>query len=326
MPSFQAQLLSFILRQQFKNGLCQSRSHQAVRRTTQQMPVLCPPTVRVVESGAPMCGEWLASEEAPDSRQGMVFYCHGGGYAYGSPRIYRRCTGRLAEYAGVPVFALDYRLAPEHPYPAALDDAEAAYLSLLEGQSSSTIVMGGDSAGGGLVLSLLQRLRDRGAPMPAAAFFYSAWTDLALTGASLEENEANDELFTWEAIARTAGYYVNGVAYTDPNVSPLYGSFTDLPPLHFYASDTEMLRDDTIRTAEKASAQGVETTLSLQKGLPHVWPLFAPLIPEALDTLAETGAFIRSTLGLSPVSTASRTQERKSFSGLMAADPQRAAH
>ncbi|HBS31296.1 MAG TPA: alpha/beta hydrolase [Parvularcula sp.] len=249
-------------------------------------------SVEAVDHGG-VRGEWQRPANAEGGR--ILLYIHGGGYVFGSTGLYRSMTMPMAQFAGADLFALDYRLAPEHPCPAAIEDALAAYEWLLRaGHAPDLIAIGGDSAGGGLALAALQALRERGRPMPACAFVYSPWADLAATGASMTANAARDCMFQEASIREGAKRYAGALALDDPRVSPLYGDFRGLPPLLILASEDEMLFDDARRVAEKARGEGVDVRFEPRGGLCHVWPLFHPLYPEAKEALALTGDFVRA--------------------------------
>jgi len=251
-----------------------------------------PKSIARTEISTPAPGEWQRPATPRPGR--TILYFHGGGYVFGSPRLMRPISYRLAAAAEAPVFSLDYRLAPEHPCPAALEDALAAFDWLVgEGVPPGEIHVGGDSAGGGLALAMMQALRDRGAALPGGAFLISPWTDLAARGASIDENDVRDAMFTADTIRRGGARYAGGLPLDDPRVSPLYGRFDGLPRLFICASRDEVLRDDAIRTAEKARAAGVPVELQIEVGLVHLWPLFAPLMPESGRTIKAIAAFIR---------------------------------
>jgi monoterpene epsilon-lactone hydrolase len=230
----------------------------------------------------------------PASQQGRhVLYLHGGAYRVGSPTTYRHFTWRIATAAGAHLLALDYRLAPEHPFPAALDDAVSAYLWLLAngGQAKKLAVMG-DSAGGGLALALLLKLRDGGTPLPAAAVALSPWTDLALTGPSLRLNADADPMLNADDLPQFASEYLAGADPKNPYVSPLYGDPAGLPPTLFHVGSDEILRDDSVRMAEKMIDAKCAVALEIWPRMPHVWHLLAPVIPEAMAAIRKIGAFI----------------------------------
>ncbi|MFN0024409.1 MAG: alpha/beta hydrolase [Parvularculaceae bacterium] len=237
-------------------------------------------------------GEW--HRPATGGEGPVILYLHGGGYIFGSAGLHRSMTMPIASMAGADLFSLDYRRAPEHPCPAAIEDAAAAYEWLLrKGIAPERIVIGGDSAGGGLALATLMALRERGQPAPAGAFVYSPWTDLAATGRTVAENSASDCMFQEASIRETGKQYAGPLDLKDPRVSPLYGNFRGLPPLLVFASRDEMLFDDAARTVEKAKEAGVDVRFEPRSELSHVWPLFYPLFPEANEALALTAAFIR---------------------------------
>ncbi|MDO8909643.1 MAG: alpha/beta hydrolase [Pseudohongiella sp.] len=236
-------------------------------------------------------GEWNTPVNTESRR--VILYCHGGGYLFGSPLSYRSFTTRLAEAADARVFVLDYRLAPEHPFPAAADDVIAAYRWLLETTQAQDIILAGDSAGAGLSLSLLVQIREADLPMPSAAILMSPYADLNTTGASLDANAVTCAMFSGDSIRRAAATYLSGADALDPRASPLYADYAGFPPLLIYVSDSEVLRDDGLRVADKAAAAGVPTQLQVWRGQPHVWPLFVPQLPEASRALKEMADFCR---------------------------------
>ncbi len=247
---------------------------------------------------SPLTGDWIEPVAAGHPALGRcILYLHGGAYVAMSAASYRTLTSRLAYAVPARLFALDYRLAPEHPFPAALDDAIAAYRALVaSGIPPSRIVVAGDSAGGGLALALLIALRDDGAALPAAAVLFSPWTDLAATGQSVIDNSDSDALFFGTAISRTARHYLGDTPANTPLASPFYADLAGLPPLLFQVSDTEVLLDDSRRVAEKAGRAGVPATLRIWHGLPHVWQFFAAILPEGRDALKEAATFVRTHL------------------------------
>ncbi|MEN3033101.1 MULTISPECIES: alpha/beta hydrolase [Chromobacterium] len=241
-------------------------------------------------------GEWIEPEAAErrEATGRVILYLHGGGYCFCSPVTHRGVAAALAREADARAFSLDYRLAPEHPFPAAVDDALAAYQALLdEGVAADRIVIAGDSSGGGLALALLLSLRDAGAPLPAGAVLFSPWTDLAATGASLEANDASDVMLSAVAVRNFSRYYLGDAAADHPIASPLYGDYAGLPDLFIQASDTEVLLDDAARVARKASAAGVAVDFKVWRRLPHAWATLAPMLPEARAAIKEAGGFVR---------------------------------
>jgi epsilon-lactone hydrolase len=248
--------------------------------------------IRPVSSRRP--GEWVERVDAASEPRRTILYLHGGGYYFCSPETHRSITLALATGAEARVFAPDYRLAPEHRFPAAIEDAVAAYRDLLtNGTPAARAVIAGDSAGGGLALATLLSLRDAGDPLPAAAVLFSPWTDLAATGASLRTNDKRDAMFWGDTVAKSARIYLGETSPTNPLASPLYAELNGLPPLFIQASDSEVLLDDSTRLAEKATRAGVVVSFRAWHKLPHVWQFFTPFLPEARLALAETADFIK---------------------------------
>jgi acetyl esterase/lipase len=235
--------------------------------------------------------ERLARPESQADR--VVFFLHGGGYIAGGPRLYRQVTWRIAEAARAAVISVDYSLAPEHPFPAAIDDAFAAWRSLLaEGFDPRRCAILGDSAGGGLALSLVLKLRDEGILLPAAVVAISPWTDLAITGLSARAG-ASDPMMDASALGPMAAEYLAGADPRHPYASPLYGDLYGLPPVLIQVGDDEILRDDATRMAEELEKAGCAVTLEVWPRMPHVWHAFAPILPEARRAITRIGEFVR---------------------------------
>ena len=226
-------------------------------------------------------------------RHGTLLYLHGGAFVLGDVAGYRGLVARLARRAGQRGIYLDYRLAPEHPFPAALDDAEAAYRALLEADRGP-VTLAGDSAGGNLCLALLHRLLAKGLPLPAACAVFSPVTDLRLQNPSLTANAGRDPLVPPSWGLRGTQAYLAGHDPADPEVSPVLGTFTGAPPVWITVDRDEVLYDDSVLMAEKLRSDGVDVTLTEHDGLFHVWPLHHGRMPEADATLAEAGAFLRA--------------------------------
>jgi acetyl esterase/lipase len=226
-----------------------------------------------------------------------LLFLHGGGYRLGSPATYRHFTWRLADAARANVLAIDYRLAPEHPFPAALDDAFTAYRWLIAcGAPPERLVVAGDSAGGGLTFALMMMLRDAGLPLPAAAVAMSPWTDLALTGPSLMRNARADPMLNAEDLPQYSADYLGGADPRTPYASPLYGDPAGLPPTLIQVGGDEILRDDAVRMAEAMRAAGSTVDLEVWPRMPHVWQLLAPMVPEAGAAINRIGGFVERAL------------------------------
>jgi acetyl esterase/lipase len=248
--------------------------------------------VSVVKDGS-VKGEWLRS---PGEQRRTVYYLHGGAYVACSPETHRAFTSALSRKADARVFALDYRLAPEHRFPAAVEDAVAGYRWLLgQGVDPQEIFIGGDSAGGGLTMATLIALRDAGEPLPRAAFLISPWTDLACAGRSLDTNDERDPMFYGAGVRWMAPVYLGGASPRDPLASPVYADLSKLPPMLIQVSDTEVLLDDSTRLSDRAKQCGVNVNLRVWNDLPHAWPVFIALrMPEAFQALGEIVEFIQT--------------------------------
>jgi monoterpene epsilon-lactone hydrolase len=227
-----------------------------------------------------------------------ILYLHGGAYVLGSANAYRHFAGQIAVRAKAKVFIADYRLAPEHRFPAALDDARGAYRGLVE-SGARKIAIVGDSAGGGLALALLSIVQSEGVA-PMAAVVMSPWTDLALTGGSLEDRAGDDPLLTKEMLSKTAASYLGGHDPRDPLASPLYGALAGRPPIQLHVGTSEILLDDTRRYAERARAAGVETVAHVWEGMTHVFPSSVGTLEAAHKALSLMATFLDEMLGARP--------------------------
>ena len=233
-------------------------------------------------------GEWVGVPAALRT----VLHHHGGGYVSGRPATNRNVAGRLARGLRAQVLLAAYRLAPEHPHPAALQDALSSYRRLLDRCDPAAIAVSGDSAGGGLTLALLQRLRDEGLPLPAAGVLISPWTDLTGESPSHSGNDAADDMLSRTTLLAAAGAYLAGNDARAPSASPALGDLGGLPPLLVTVDESEVLLDDSTRVVEGVRAAGGEATLIRRSGLFHVWPVMVPYFPEARQTVNEMVAFL----------------------------------
>ena len=233
--------------------------------------------------------------------RGAILYCHGGGFVMGSSRAYRSMAARLAALTRCDVAVIDYRLAPEHVYPAAPDDAIAAYRALLSRFDASRIVIAGDSAGGNLALVTLLRARDQGLPLPGGAVLLSPWTDLTGSGGSMRTNAKRDPMLPAQRIDEAARLYAPTAQLDHPDVSPLFGDFSGLPPLSVHVGTTEILLDDSQRLVERARQHGVSAELERWHRMPHVFPMFAEFLPEGRQALELIGRFVTDRLNFNGV-------------------------
>ncbi|KUF12595.1 alpha/beta hydrolase [Pseudoponticoccus marisrubri] len=222
----------------------------------------------------------------------VLLYLHGGAFIMGSARTHRALAARIATGAGLALCLPEYRLAPEHPFPAAPEDALAVFDALVA--QGHRVVLGGDSAGGGLALSVLAEILRRGGPAPLGAFAFSPLTDLGFSGASVRDNAGSDVLLPVSRIHDIVDLYLPGQDPADPRASPLFADFNGAPPVWLTASDTEFLLDDTRRMAARLRAAGVDVTERIARDLPHAWPLFHGFLPEARQTLKALDGWLNS--------------------------------
>jgi acetyl esterase/lipase len=291
MASWQSSLLNPILKFQVKRKLGKATSAADVRKAF-GAPLPPPRGAKYSPDNiGGIAGEWT---QAGGAAAGTILYLHGGGYMACSPKTHRPITAAYA-LRGVKVFTPDYRLAPEHPFPAAIDDALAAYKGLLAlGTPPEKLAISGDSAGGGLALALLLAIKAEGLAMPSSALAFSPWTDLAITGATIRTNLARDSMLHGNTMKDGASFYLGGADAENPLASPLYGDLAGLPPLFITVGEAEVLRDDATRFADKAKAAGVKVQIKIWDNMPHVWQLFQFLLPEARAAMDEAAMFAKA--------------------------------
>jgi acetyl esterase/lipase len=243
-------------------------------------------------------GEWVTTSESVPGQ--ILYYLHGGGYFLGSARTYRNFVTALAKATHREALALDYRLAPEHPFPAALEDTIAGYRWLVNTRQikPEQIVIGGDSAGGGLTLATLIALREAGEPLPAAAVLLSPWTDHTFSGASFNNQAKVDPILTQEGLQLHSQRYRGEANPTTPLISPLYADLQGLPPLLIQVGSEELLLDDATRLAGRAKEAGVSVELQVGEGLWHVWQFFVAQMPEAQQAVANISKFVTQNTSL----------------------------
>lgn len=235
---------------------------------------------------------------APGSRtDATIFYLHGGGYVIGSLTSHRGMLARLGQAAAMRTVAVDYRLAPEHPFPAAVDDATTAYRWLIEGGAPpEKIVFAGDSAGAGLAVATMLRCKSTGLPLPSAAVLFSPFADMGTSGQSIVDNRPRDVLVTEGVAPSMAETYLAGADPRSPEASPIYGDLAGLPPIMIQVSSHEVLLDDSLRLLRAAILADVKVHLRVYQGLPHVWQLFTGVLDEGQAALDEAGAFFKDQL------------------------------
>ncbi len=268
-------------------------------------------TVDLVD--APIAGEWV---KPPSPRRGALLFFHGGGYVAGSAADHRAMTAGLARRTGLAVFAPEYRLAPEHRFPAASDDALAAYRWVLDQAcEAAEVVVAGDSAGGGLALATLVAARDQGWPLPACALLFSPWVDLSASSASVRTMDGRCHMFRSPNIAAFASAYLGTNDPRDPRASPLNAELQGLPPLLIQVAETELLVDEARSLHAKALAAGVASRIDVAGDVTHVWQMLDGLVPEATAAMDAAAAFVcahldRAHTGVaanSPLSSVSRS-------------------
>jgi acetyl esterase/lipase len=237
--------------------------------------------------------EWIVS---PDSGTGIILYLHGGAYALGSIHSHREMIARLVLTTNCKALAINYRLAPENPFPAAFEDVIMAYEGVLSGGvAPSQICIAGDSAGGGLAIATLFALREQGIPLPAGVFCFSPWLDLTLSGDSVLKNMNHDPILSATILQKYVNYYIGNHNATDPLISPLFGDLRGLPPIHIQSGRNEILLDDSVRFYEKARQTGVDVTLKIWDDMFHVFQLFS-FLPETQESTKQVSAFINKVL------------------------------
>ncbi|MEX2327826.1 MAG: alpha/beta hydrolase, partial [Pseudomonadales bacterium] len=293
-------IISFVIRHTMKKQFANIGDVEAFRRrmqtSTRMMPsipdhVSCSP----VDAGGVAC-EWIVSDQADSDR--VLMYLHGGGYVFGGPDSHRDLASRLSEAAGMRVLLVDYRLAPESPFPMALEDATDCYRWLLgEGFDPVRIAIGGDSAGGGLTVATMVNLKNLGLPLPAAAILLSPWTDLSGSGDSVAENEKADPMLSAAALDTFAGLYLGDRDRRAPLASPLFADLAGMPPVLVQVGSTEILLSDAHRLVAKLREAGGKALIDIWPKMPHVFQVLAARIPEGKQAIIQLGEFLKSHTG-----------------------------
>ena len=296
--SWQLSVLRIVLRRIVRPALGHMPDPLTARRWFERtVPVYAPGqhaarliSDRVRHGGQEIAVEWTAPA-CPDAP--IILYFHGGGYVMGSPRTHAALACRLTRETEIPICLPKYRLAPEYPFPAAFEDALLAWNALrAQGHAARNIVLGGDSAGGGLALALLAHLCSEAAPSPACCFVFSPFVDLTCSGASITENADRELVLPDHRIPEICAHVLAGADPHDARISPLFGNFQSASPVFVQAAQTELLRDDSCRMAAKLRHDGADVTLQLWGDLPHAWHIYHVWLPEARMALRAAASFI----------------------------------
>ncbi len=299
MPSWQARVLKAYLRvQRLFSRPKDELDAQKERSELEALAVMFKPLIAIqcsplVVRRVP--AEWIVPSKLSTDR--VLLYLHGGSYNAGSINSHRSLAANIAAAANARALIIDYRLAPEHPYPAAVDDATAAYEWLLDnGHAPGEIIIAGDSAGGGLAMALLVHLRDKGKPLPALAICLSPWTDLAGAGQSLQTRAKADIILDAGNLSKSAQAYLGGADPRAPLASPLYADLKGLPPLLIQVGSDEILLSDSTELAERAKGAGVNVTLEVWEPMQHDWHFAASFVPEGRQAIARIGEFVEQSM------------------------------
>jgi acetyl esterase/lipase len=273
------------------SGLSFEEQRKGMEQNTSQLPVADGVTCETTTIDN-LPAEWIIPSEIINDI--IILYLHGGGYCIGSINTHRSMVSFLSKYAKAKALLIDYRLAPEHPFPAAVEDAMAAYCWLLdEGHSPEKLVIAGDSAGGGLTVATMLNLKETGKPLPAVGVCLSPWVDMEAIGESAKTKADIDPMVHREPLLNMASAYLGGADPKTPLAAPIYADLKGLPPLLIQVGTAEILLDDANRLAERAKAAGMEVNLEVWDDMVHVWQFFAAIVPEGRKAVEGISAFIR---------------------------------
>ncbi|MFF2448071.1 alpha/beta hydrolase [Neobacillus sp. NPDC058068] len=300
MPSFKSYFLEKVIKLTAKSvggkslekrGIAERRQKLDAASKRLRMPENCLVEPLQIEG---IYAEWLSYRDSPDDK--VILYLHGGGYGYCSVQTHRTLAAGIGKAAGVKVIIPAYRLAPEHPFPAAIEDAVRVYRWLLEqGFHSSQIIFAGDSAGGGLSIATALVLRDQNEPLPAALVCLSPWVDLTSSGQSYQRNGSVDPYLNVDGVRKTARMYAGEEALDHPLISPVFADLAGLPPLFIQVGSHEILQSDAEMLAAAARHAGITVKLKVWNGMWHVWQMSGDFIPEARRAIKEIGDFVKRT-------------------------------
>jgi acetyl esterase/lipase len=286
----QTKIIMYFLRKQLSGWSKGTINEQRARQEKSARFFRLPKQIRrqvITDIGVP--SEWI---DYPNSCSGTILYLHGGAYALGSINSHRELIARLVNTTNCRALAINYRLAPENPFPAALEDAINAYDWLISiGINPSRICIAGDSAGGGLAIATLLALREKDMPLPAGVLCFSPWFDLTLSGDSVYKNENLDPILSSSILETYVNYYIGSNKASEPMISPLFADLRGLPPIHIQSGRNEILLDDSVRFYEKAQQAGVDVTLKIWDDMIHVFQLF-DFLPETKESMKQVSAFV----------------------------------
>ncbi|MEH7334342.1 alpha/beta hydrolase [Neobacillus drentensis] len=298
MPSFKSYFLEKVIKLSVKRVMGKQMLDVGIEERRQKLDAaskrLKMPKNSIVESIhiEGMYAEWISLPDSLNDK--VILYLHGGGYEYCSVQTHRTLAAGIGKAAGVKVLLPEYRLAPEHPFPAAIEDAVRVYRWLLEeGYQASNIIVAGDSAGGGLSLAAALVLRDQNGPLPAGIVCLSPWVDLTSSGESYETNRSLDPYLNVEGVWKVAREYAGGESLDHPLISPVFADLTGLPPLLIQVGNHEILQSDAELLAAHARKAGVDVSFKVWDGMWHVWQMSGDFLPEARNAIQEIGAFVK---------------------------------
>jgi monoterpene epsilon-lactone hydrolase len=301
VPDVRQVLVDLILRYRMKRGAHRpltpaGMTRAAARFETANGRVPVPPFVAIepVKIGS-LDGEWISlRDQAPSGS--VILYFHGGGFVMGSPKTHRSVTWRLARATGRRVLAIAYRKAPDHEFPAWVDDGALAFQWLIEqGFAPADVLFAGDSAGGNLALSVATRLKRQGLPLPGGLILFSPWADLGCEGKSYKTNAFREAMFHTKNVRATGAYLTRGCDPRDPEASPIHADLTGFPPMLIFAGTRELFVDDARAIARRAAARGVRADLHVYRHMPHVFPLLVGFLPRAKPAYATITKFVDET-------------------------------
>ena len=295
MPSFRSKfcriLTKYLIASKFNPNMTIDEMRRGMESRTKLAKL--PPKTKIEKvSFNGISAEWICAKEAHEGR--VILYLHGGGYNVGSPNTHRELAAHISMASGAKVLLPDYRLAPEHPFPSALEDATSAYRWLLDtGLTGGDISIAGDSSGGGLSIATSISLRDAGEPSPASIVCISPWTDLEMSGNSIKTHAEIDPMLNLQSLKIMASNYIGDGDPRSPLISPIHADLKGISPLLIHVGSDEMLLDDSTRIAEKAKSAEVDVTIKIYDQMWHAWHLNVRLMPEAKNAIKELGSFIR---------------------------------